>query len=354
MNVTKITKTIMLGILDSMNRRERNLLYKFIAILISITIYLMMRVRLYPCPLWGDEAWYYHISKDLHWGWDSHLSFLPPIRWAFMIIMHPFTQNTWTFRLAYVMLNALSIVAVHIASGSLVIAFVSSLMISLNPYHIYYSFHVYTSTLSATLALLSLSTIERIYISLPLAILSVGTWEGMLFSFLAVSLGYGVKRRRYLLFLFPVLLAILTSYDNVLLGHAPPGWTKAPIKWDDVFELFSLPYGLFLLLSLRDLRDVAIAYSQGLGLIAINLINGAYPMSWYVLASQVLLSYYIVRAFPERRETVKSKRLSNSILLIITLISGIGTTLYYLYQKMDLLYSSMTCVPMLIPRIFHA
>ena len=316
---------------------------------LSLFLYFLVRIPAFPCNPHGDEAWYYYISKNLLWNWDPHLPFLPPIRWAFMLIMHPFTQNIWTFRVAYVLLNSITIIAFYRSSRKLLAPFIASLALIFNPVHIFYSTRVITSTLSSTFMVLSLMSIDNLSVSLLFAILSVGSWEGALFPYLAIALVYGIKKKRYLLFLIPAALALATSYDNALLGARLPGWTKGGLNAIQMVLLFLLPAGAFLCLYqiLRgSLGDALIAYSEALGMVANNLLRGVLIEVWYTLPSQVLLLYYMSKLDLDTEDVKHLKLNKNGIIKLICLMALISSMLYVLLGlkfSYSLLYLKKDC-----------
>ncbi len=323
----------------------------FLIMLFTLAIYFVVRITAYPCNPYGDEAWYYYISKTLYWNWDPHLPFLPPIRWAFMIIMHPFTQNIWTFRTAYVLLNSLTIIAIYLATNNLLSATIASLGLALNPLHTFYSVHVFTTTLSATFLVLSLST-NSLILSFVFALLSVGSWEGALFPYLILSL-YGIKERKYLIYLVPVALALATSYDNLLFHQRPPGWTNGPLTYDALAQTFLIPVGLLVALYFllkRDFMSALLAISEGLGLVIINLVKGTMIENWYQLVSQVLITFYLARiSYNDINvwELAKKKFEFKRILIISIALLSLISFLYVIYENyrhsIGILYGPKDC-----------
>jgi len=264
-----------------------------------IALYFAARLPALRCNPYGDEAWYFYISKRLYWNWDPHLPFLPPIRWAFMIIMHPFTQNIWVFRSAYVAINSLGLVALYLASRSSLTFLLAGLMLVLDPVATFFTGAVFTSTLSSTFLLLSLAFESSLPVSLLFALLSVGSWEGALFPFLALSLVEGRKDKRKLLYLIPVALALATSFDNKLYRARLPGWSRGPLTLKGL-ELLFYPIGYFMPFLLNP-ATLLLAWSEALGLIAVNLIKGTALEVWYLVPAHALYLFYFSKLKMDRK-----------------------------------------------------
>ena len=125
----------------------------FALVILSIAVLLP---RYLPCNPYGDEAWYFYISKTLPWNWDPHLPFLPPIRWSFMLMFHIFAINIWIFRFAYIMIN-LTLFAIALSltcNGNPTLLLLSALPL-LNPVTLFFSTRVFTSVTAGSLAALS-------------------------------------------------------------------------------------------------------------------------------------------------------------------------------------------------------
>ncbi len=313
--------------------KEGVLKRKALALLFLLILYFALRIPSYPCNPWGDEAWYFYISKRLKWNWDPHLPFLPPLRWAFMLLMHPFTQNIWTFRTAYMIYNSLALLALYLVARDWKTLLAAGLLLDLNSILINFSTTVFTSTMGATFMALSLATLDRLWISLPLSIIAVGAWEGVLFPFFAVALVKGVRKKRYLLFLIPVALALGMALDNKLYHKPLPGWAKGPLKLETLIGLF-FPVGYFLPFMLP-LEEIVIAMSMPLGLIAVNLIHHTYIQSWYLVATSTTFCLYFAK--------VKADWRYWAVWLIGTFL-----TLNLLHQALGLLYGPKDCCHLMI------
>ncbi len=245
-----------------------------------------------PCNPYGDEAWYFYISKYLVWNWDPHLSFLPPIRWGFMLTFHPFTQDIWTFRFANVALvTTLYLLAVFLAWRGSLSAIALALAVLFDPLLLFYETHVMTSVVAGSLGALSIALAlrDRFALALAISLLSVGCWEGMAFLYLALTL-LAYRDKRYVLFALPAALAIATAYDNALFHARLPGWSKGPIDIKTLETLIT-PLGLILALyklKRKELGDLLIYFSLPLGLVLNNFVHGTKIEFWYQVPVHII------------------------------------------------------------------
>ncbi|ABU82131.1 hypothetical protein [Ignicoccus hospitalis] len=278
------------------------LLEKLTLTILLISIIFLMP-KYVPCNPHGDEAWYYYITKELKWDWDPHLPFLPPLRWSFMITFNPVTDSLWTLRFAYAAFNVLVTSAAVLLAwngrwGSLALA----LSALLNPLFLTYSSKVFTSVPAGAAGALSaaLAIRGKVLSAVLLGIYSVGMWEGMTFFYLGLSL-YGIRDRRFLLFLIPASLGLATSLDNVLFHKRLPGWAKAPLDAKAIVTLF-LPEVLVLLHTLikkRDLLLFLISFSLPAGLLLDNYLRGTAVQVWYQVPAHLLYSVAIANSLGE-------------------------------------------------------
>ncbi len=266
------------------------------AALIGLLLYFITVALFFTCDPYGDEAWYYYISKELKWNWDPHLSFLPPIRWAYMVIMHPFTINFTVYKIAYSIINSVPLVLVKGMAG-----LIASIVYSLPPMTFFVA-HPFTSTLAATFTFLTVYFFDKgsFPLTFVFALLAVGSWEGSLFVPLAISLIYWIRKRRFkaLMMLIPPTLALATSYDNLLFHSSPPGWAKGPLTLSAIVDDFLFPISLFpIIKALYDEKwdDLLIMLSMPLGLITVNIINKTMIEVWYLAVNQAIFAYYIMK-----------------------------------------------------------
>lgn len=287
------------------------------AALIGLLIYFITVALFFACDPYGDEAWYYYISKELKWDWDPHLSFLPPIRWAYMIIMHPFTINFTVYKVAYSIINSVPLFFFSGLGG-----IVASIVYSLPPMTFFVA-HPFTSTLAATFTFLSLYFFEkgRFPLTFVFALLAVGSWEGSLFVFLAMSLIYLIKKERLkaLIMLIPPILALLTSYDNLLFRSSPPGWAKGPLTLSAILNDFLIPISLFpIIKALYDRKwgDLLIMLSMPLGLVTVNIVNKTMIEVWYLAVNQSIFAYYIMKYKWDRKVLI--------LMLLVSLLVYLG------------------------------
>ncbi len=264
--------------------------------LLFLVIYFITVALFFTCDPYGDEAWYYYISKELKWNWDPHLSFLPPIRWAFMLIMHPFAINFTAYKITYAIITSLPLLLMNGLRG-----LTASIVYSLPPMTFFVA-HPFTSTLAATFTFLSIYFFDKG--SFPLAfifaILAVGSWEGSLFVFIAMSLIYWFRKKKVqaIIMLLPPILAVATSYDNLLFHSSPPGWAKGPLTISAVLSDFLFPISLFpIIKAIYDEKwgDLLIMLSMPLGLILVNIINKTMIEVWYLAVNQTVFAYYIMK-----------------------------------------------------------
>jgi hypothetical protein len=292
----------------------------------------LTRFPAFRCDPYGDEAWYFYISKKVYWNWEPHLPFLPPLRWAFMLIMHPFTQNIWVFRSAYTVINALALLALYKVARDPLVLLLAGLFVVLDPAAIFFTGAVFTSTLGGTLTLLALAT-DNFWLSLFLAVLAVGSWEGVMFPFFVLALLEGRKDRKKLLYLVPVALALGMAFDNKLYHKWLPGWAKGPVTLDTLRDLF-FPVGYFLPLLLSP-SQLLLAWSEALGLVAVNLVHGTLIEAWYQAPAHALYAYSFARL-------KRSKKV-----LVIGLL-GLLIALYGFKMAEGALYGPKECCRLLV------
>ncbi|ALU12341.1 hypothetical protein EYM_02620 [Ignicoccus islandicus DSM 13165] len=280
-------------LLESFEKLSKEALIAGVLVAISVVVFHFLLANFYmPCNPYGDEAWYFYISKKVLWDWDPHLEYLPPIRWAFMLLFHPFTINIWTFRFSHIAISSFSLLlSILIAWRRGLPALVLALAAFLDPMYLFYETHVMTSVVAGALGALSvaLAMRGRFALSLIVSILSVGCWEGMAFLYLGMTLLF-YRDKRYLLFAIPAALAIATAYDNVLFHSRLPGWSKGPIDLRTLATLIT-PLGLLLFVYKayrKEIGDLLVYFALPLGLIANNFVNGTRIELWYQVPAHLI------------------------------------------------------------------
>lgn len=293
-------------------KNRASLLFYLITILATMIAFIYIKSLTFPSgDPYGDEAWYYYISKTMYWNWDPHLPFLPPIRFGFMILMHPFTKTLFTFRLSYILISLLPLLTllyVSLRKRSMYPLLIAILYVS-NDIINFYTVHVFTTLLAGILIFYAIfirfylydimekkrNTLAKLGIKIAYVIillLAVGSWEGLVpFIFaLAIYEMLNSKKIDAILVFTIATLGILISFDNVLLGFKSPGWSYGNLTFSNLFELSN--YYLILCLPLLSISilELAISVSQTVGLILINLIKGTALMNWYYIPSYMI--YY--------------------------------------------------------------
>ncbi len=281
---------------------------KVISVLAIMIVIITIVIRSLAFPNgdpWGDEAWYYYISKTLYWNWDPHLSFLPPIRWAFMLMMHLFAKALFSFRIAHTMLTAsLLLIFLYIAIRErYVVLLIPALLYVLNSTIVFFSNHVITSTLAGVFAVLSVlsylyffnnNEMMKYVFTTMFSLMAIGCWEAMSFFTFAMALMMAFRKERVhfiLSMLLITLLGISIAYDNVLLGYPAPGWSRSPLKWSNVYDITDAYSSLLLILLTTSLSEAIVAFSMTFGMLFLAVYRELALMNWYYVPSYML--YYV-------------------------------------------------------------
>ena len=300
-------------------RYAKKLSQKELGLLLTVFIFgifLYTRTLAFPSgDPYGDEAWYYYISKTIYWNWDPHLFLVPPIRWGFIVIMHPFTKSLFTFRIAHILISFIPLIIFFYLSYRYrsIFPLFAALLYVTNDIILFYTGHVFTTLLAGVFALFSLflnyycpSSRKRIceLVSAFTLVIAVGIWEAILFIPLALLLSKLVNREYNLSFssisislllIFAIILSIITSYDNIILGYPPPGWSYSPLKLEHIYYLSDHLKAFLLLLISPSLSELIVCYSMMTGLLSVALIRGTALMNWYYIPAYMIYYFFLAK-----------------------------------------------------------